>query len=189
MNVYDFDKTIYAGDSTVDLFLWLMKRHPRMLLNLPLTAFSGVAYLMHIYTKTKMKQNFYRAFRYVKDLKKEVSLFWDLHLNKIYPWYYDQQKNDDLVISASPEFLIGEACKRLGIHFYMASVVDMSTGAYIGLNCHGEEKVRRYRERFGQEPINNFYSDSFSDQPLADISEKSYMIINGKITNWPRRKK
>jgi len=35
MNVYDFDGTIYNGDSTVDFFLFALKRKPSLLLNVP----------------------------------------------------------------------------------------------------------------------------------------------------------
>ena len=35
MNVYDFDGTIYDGDSTVDFFLHALKRNPSVLLHLP----------------------------------------------------------------------------------------------------------------------------------------------------------
>ena len=31
MNVYDFDKTIYYGDSTADFYLFCLKRHKKIL--------------------------------------------------------------------------------------------------------------------------------------------------------------
>lgn len=31
-NIYDFDKTIYDGDSTVDFFLFCLKREPILIL-------------------------------------------------------------------------------------------------------------------------------------------------------------
>ena len=30
MNVYDFDKTIYYGDSTADFYLFCLKRHKKI---------------------------------------------------------------------------------------------------------------------------------------------------------------
>ena len=30
MNVYDFDKTIYDGDSSVDFYKFSLKRHPKL---------------------------------------------------------------------------------------------------------------------------------------------------------------
>ncbi|MBR2801301.1 MAG: HAD-IB family phosphatase [Erysipelotrichaceae bacterium] len=185
MNVYDFDKTIYDGDSSIDLFLWLIPRHPKMLLNLPRTAAAGLSYLLHLCSKTQMKQNFYRALKQVPDLDSEVKIFWDSHIEKIYPWYYDQQREDDIIISASPEFDIGEACARLGIKTWMASRVDKKNGTYDGLNCHGEEKVRRLKELILEPQIENFYSDSFSDAPLAKLAEKAWLIKDGQVIPWP----
>ena len=35
IDVYDFDGTIYDGDSTVDLVLFCLRRHPALLTGLP----------------------------------------------------------------------------------------------------------------------------------------------------------
>ena len=35
MNVYDFDKTIYDGDSTADFYIFSLKRHKKILLLAP----------------------------------------------------------------------------------------------------------------------------------------------------------
>ena len=35
MNVFDFDETIYRGDSTRDFVIFCMKRHKKALLYLP----------------------------------------------------------------------------------------------------------------------------------------------------------
>ena len=51
MNVYDFDETIYNGDSTRDFVKWCMKKHPKALLSLPCTGFYTLRYyLFHIGT-------------------------------------------------------------------------------------------------------------------------------------------
>jgi phosphoserine phosphatase len=52
------------------------------------------------------------------------------------------------------------------------------------LNCHGEEKVRRYREAFGDAPIDEFYSDSYSDTPLAKLAAKAYLVKGDKRLPW-----
>ena len=31
MNVYDFDKTIFPTDCSIDFFIWCMKRHPKLI--------------------------------------------------------------------------------------------------------------------------------------------------------------
>ena len=35
INVYDFDKTIYDGDSTIDFWIFCLKRNKTILLNIP----------------------------------------------------------------------------------------------------------------------------------------------------------
>ena len=69
----------------------------------------------------------------------------------------------------------------------MASVVDMHTGKYNGLNCHGEEKVRRYREVFNNTTIENFYSDSYSDTPLARIATNAYLVKGDNLLPWDKK--
>ena len=188
MNVYDFDKTIYSHDSTVDFFKFLAKRQPLALVrNVPCFITGGLGYILHLHSKTKMKESFYHSFCYVKDIDSEVKTFWDQHRQYIYPWYLDQQKADDMIISASPYSLLQEITGRLGIKHLLASEVDKSTGKYNGENCWGKEKVNRLKKVIENPRIENFYSDSFSDQPLADLAEKAYMIIQDKPTDWPRR--
>ena len=47
---------------------------------------------------------------------------------------------DDVIISASPEILLTEICRRLGIKYLIASKVEKITGKYYGENCYGKEK-------------------------------------------------
>ena len=184
MNVYDFDKTIYDGDSTADFYIFSLKRHKKILLLAPslLCAFVKF-YVFKIGTKTQFKEKMYRFLKYC-DTDKDVSDFWEKNISKIKPFYINQQKPDDVIISASPRFLLAPVCKSLGIKHLMASEVDKSTGRYSGVNCHGEEKVRRYREVFKDAVIDEFYSDSYSDTPLAKISKKAFIVKGDKILDW-----
>ena len=75
---------------------------------------------------------------------------------RIKAWYRKTHRDDDVVISASPQFLIAPACKALGIQAVMGSPVDRHTGMYSGINCHGAEKVRRFRAVYPDAVIENF---------------------------------
>ena len=88
------------------------------------------------------------------------------------------------MISASPEFLLKPICARLGIRHLLASRVDPKTGLYTGANCHGPDKVVRLKEAYGIDHCDKFYSDAYSDQPLADIADEAFLIVKGKITPW-----
>ena len=74
--------------------------------------------------------------------------------------------------------------EKLGIKHLIASNVDPSTGKYIGENCHGKEKVRRFREEFGEAQIDAFYSDSHSDDPMAETAKKAFLIKGEEILDW-----
>ena len=116
MNVYDFDQTIYHGDSTVDFYLYCVRHRPLMIYSWPGTAAAFVLYQAKIINKTQFKRQMYQFLRAVGDTEQLVEKFWDSHINKIKSWYtQDTQREDDVIISASPEFLLRPACRRLGI--------------------------------------------------------------------------
>ena len=69
-----------------------------------------------------MKQRYYSFFRGI-DAVEMAERFWDENISKIRAWYKGLQKPDDLVITASPEFLIKPICRRLGIQNLIASEV------------------------------------------------------------------
>ena len=185
MNIYDFDGTLYAGDSTVDFILYSLKKHPSLVRFLPGTGLAFALYALKRIDKTEMKQRFYRMLTGY-DAEALLEEFWDAHQHKIFCWYPGkQQKADDIVISASPEFLLKPICQRLGIPHLMASRVDSKTGRYTGKNCWGPEKPIRLKEQLGITHCDNFYSDSYSDQPLAEIADHAFIVEkDGTITDW-----
>lgn len=185
MNVYDWDGTIYRGDSTLGLVLYAYVHRPLTLLSLPRTIFFGLLYGLGVVRKLTFKQNLYHMFVWIDDMERFTDRFVDTHLDHVKQWYKEQQKPDDVVISASPFFLISRFCARIGIRRVLASDVDMHTGRYRGQNCHGAEKVRRFQEAFSQTPIAAFYSDSRSDAPLAMLAEKAYLVKGEERTPWP----
>ncbi len=185
MNVFDFDKTIYDGDSTADFFRFCLRRQPGLSRFLPRIVWGFSLYFLGVWDKTRAKQNFYRFLRAVPDVDGCVSAFWESYLCRIKSWYPAMQRGDDVIISASPEFLLAPACRRLGIPVCMASRVDRHTGAYTGVNCHGEEKVRRFYERFPEGRIEAFYSDSLSDAPLARLADRACLVRGDALLPWP----
>ena len=184
MNVYDFDKTIYDGDSTVHFVFYLYKNKPKTLLNLPRTLINGLLYILHLIPKQRFKENLFHMFSYVDDMEVIVDKFTTEKLVNVKNWYKSQQKQDDVVISASPEFLIKSFCEKIGINNVMASPVDINSGKYSGENCHGEEKVKRYEEIYDKKVIDEFYSDSYSDTPLAKLANKAYLVKGNNLKNW-----
>ncbi|MDN0033672.1 haloacid dehalogenase-like hydrolase [Oscillibacter valericigenes] len=183
MNVYDFDHTIYPGDSTLDFWKWCIPRHPATLLALPGTLLAAVRFKLGLCSRNRFKETFYRFLRYIPNIECDISAFWDQRISLIEPWYHNQKSADDVIISASPEFLIGPACQRMGVQ-WIASEVDRKTGKLLGENCRGAEKVRRFRQVYPQGMVNQFYSDSRSDTPVAELAAQAYLVKKGNIKNW-----
>lgn len=183
MNVYDFDNTIYRGDSTTDFFKWCIKKYPLLSLRLIKGGTAFCIYKVKQCSKTYFKENLYKIFQNIPDIDSLVEEFWDTHNKNIKSWYLKNKKTDDVIISASPEFLLIPICNKLGISHLMASRVDKDTGFYYGVNCYGAEKVRRFREYFDGK-IDEFYSDSLSDEPLAKLADKAFLVDGDILTPW-----
>lgn len=184
MNIYDFDNTIYDGDSTRDFYFYCLKKYPKILLTVPMTAFAFGMYIIGVWSKTKFKEKMYKFLTHVSNAEHEAVLFWDSHQDKIKKYYNNTHRNDDIVISASPEFLLSPIAERLGFGRLIASKVDSRTGKYSGENCWGKEKVRRLYEELPAAECDVFYSDSFSDSPLADIAKKAYIVKGEDLIDW-----
>lgn len=179
MNVYDFDKTIYAGNSMVDYCFFVLGRHPFLIKYLPTQIWAALSYLFGRIEKKEMKERLYRFFPDI-DTVEEAKIFWAKHKKKIYPFYLEKRKPSDVVISASPEFFLKIITDELGINI-IGSPIDPSTGKHLGENCFGDEKVARFRAAYGDAEIDEFYSDSNNDLPLARVAKNAFRVARGKI--------
>ena len=191
MNVYDFDHTIYDGDSSIDFALYHIVHHPLLLCFLPISVFAGCAAKARLLSAKKSKELFFSFLRLVPASPEDVNAFWRSHRSKIRSWYLERQEPDDLIISASPSFLlspvIGEMKKEL-----IATEMRPESGKILGENCKGLAKVEALRKRKGDVRIQSFYSDSLSDSPLAEMAEKAFLVSNGKrdqtaFRPWPSK--
>lgn len=183
MNVYDFDGTIYNGDSTVDFYFYALKVNPSLLRYLPKQIVGFVLYGMKRIDKTRLKEEFF-SFLTAINAEELAESFWQRNKSKIYDWYLEQQESEDIIISASPEFLLRPICQRLGVDHLIASKVEPDSGKFIDGNCRGKEKVRRLQVEYNINHIDEFYSDSKSDLPLAKIADTAFLVKRGTIKSW-----
>jgi len=184
MNVYDFDKTIYPKDSTMAFYFFCLKKHPAILRYIFKQGWFFALFAIGVIDKTAFKDKAYCFLKGLPDIDGLVEAFWAKNYGKIENWYLKQQEPDDLIISASPEFLLRPLCEKLGIQNLMASCVEKKTGQYTGRNCYGEEKVNRFREQFADEDMTRFYSDSLSDTPLAELAGESFIVTRQERMPW-----
>ncbi|MBO5338999.1 MAG: haloacid dehalogenase-like hydrolase [Clostridia bacterium] len=185
MNVYDFDRTLFPGDSSMHFWAFCKKRYPKIWLHFPGGITKMGFYKLGFFTWGEVMEKFFTFMKYLPNKEAMIEEFWDKKVTKIYPWYKERQKEDDIIISATPYFIIRPIALRLGIKNVIATDMDINTYKINGLDCTGIQKVVRFKEEYGDAKIDEFYSDSYSDMPLAEIAEKAYMIgKHGEITDW-----
>lgn len=182
INLYDFDETIYDGDSTVDFMFYIIRKHPSSLIKLPKIIWSALKYVLHMIDKTTMKEGFYSLFTTIDDIDKLLKEFWKTHEHKIKKFYLEKDHSNDIIISASPEFLLKPMTDKLKVKDMMASKVNKKTGKYEGINCHDVEKVRRLNEKYSNYKVMESFSDSIkSDRPILELAENAYQVKGDKL--------
>lgn len=185
MNVYDFDNTIYKGESGVDLFIYFLKRDPKLITALPWAISCITRYKATKMTLDEALDKYagviegYAA--KIDDIEGNVSKFWDKNIKKIKPFYYEQRQDDDIIISACVDVVLEEICKRIGIKNYVGSAVDLEKRKLLNF-CYRENKVKVFKEKFPDAVIDNFYTDSYNDQPMIDLAKNAYLVKGDKIT-------
>lgn len=184
MNVYDFDNTIYDGESAFDFFKFFMKKDKKLLLFLPSVIIAFTKYKMgRLSIEEAINKYGQKAVDYYiknPDSKLLIPHFWDEHQKNIKPFYEKVRKDDDLILSCSPELSLEEICKRLNIKNYIGTVIDEEKGVISRL-CLRENKVKAFFEAYPEAEIDDLYTDSFNDKPLMDISKNVYLVKGNNI--------
>lgn len=186
MNVYDFDGTIFYPNSSVLFALWCMARHPKLLFTyLPAASKNLILYKTGKIPEYLFLRRFFRYLSLTEDFDVQIERFWDKYEKNISAWYLKQKRPDDLILSASPSCIIEPIAKRLGVNF-MATEFDREYGVFTNNLMYAKEKSR-YIIDHGFPVIDNFYSDSLSDTPLALCAEKAHLVTNRAKTvkDWP----
>ena len=183
INGYDFDETIYDGDSSVNFYLFCLKKNKKVLKQLPTQIKGLIKYKTKKIEKTEFKEYVFSFLKHIDDVDQYVEEFWKENYKKIKSWYFDQQEKTDVIISASPEFLLKPLEKQLKVKI-IGSKVDKKTGKFDGKNCHDYEKIVRYeKEMKKKNNIKRFYSDSIkADGPMFEYAEEAYLVKGNDIT-------
>lgn len=181
LNLYDFDKTIYDGDSTIDFYKFMLKNNFRIIKYLPKQILFIIKYKIGKITKEQMKETFFLFLKDFNNTDDLINIFWQKNKRKIKKWYLNMEHHNDIIISASPEFLIKPIGEILKVKDVIASKNDIKTGKYDGSNCYGNQKVMRFKEKYKTEEVLNAYSDSLSDMPMLELAKNKYLVNKNKI--------
>lgn len=183
MNVYDFDNTIYRGETVLDFYKFYLKKDISLLKYIPLIFSVLLRYKMRRISLEELekKASIYSEKNIPHIFKFSAKEFWDKHESKIKDFYLKQQRADDVVVSASFSFLLDEICRRLGIRYCLCSELEPESGK-IKRICYRDSKPEIFKENFPNAEIDNFYTDSLNDLPMIMLAKKAYLVKGEKLT-------
>ena len=196
LSVYDFDGTLFPGDSPFAFWRYLAIRRPWILLLIPYYIVVILLYAIRIVPFTTLKQQLFLFVRGIpiETMIRLVHRFWDKSRKKIFPWVEETMKKQSeaghtlICISASPRYLLEPIAFELGFHCLICTEYVEKDGKISNRlsspNCKGEEKVRRLNQWAQSMGVNyrieNFYSDHLSDTPLFKLAKNRYLVKSGK---------
>lgn len=185
LNLYDFDGTIYNGDSGVDLIFFAIKKNPKTLLYLFGSLGTVILYLLKLRTKEQLKSKVFSFLKLFPDTDAFVTEFWNAHEHKIKKfWTTKKSHKNDIIISASCTFWLQPIANKYKVKDLFATNMNPNTGEVMGNNCHSQEKVKMFQKKYPNASIEEMYTDSIHDLPLIELAKSGYLIKKDKIYNY-----
>lgn len=189
--VFDFDGTLYKKDTMIQFCLFIYKRYPFRLRYASIQILGAVMYLFKSITIEHFKTLFLSFLLGMSEEKvqQELELFWasrfpkHFHPNVLQRLKELQDKNIACVcISASPDWMIQNACDHLGITQVLgSSVIEIEDKWVWRFNCRGKKKVAFLENALPNAVVVEAYSDNQDDHYLLEKAERGFKVQKGKI--------
>lgn len=187
---FDFDGTISRRDSFLDFLLFAVG-WPRFLVGVLLLGPTLIGYLLGLVPNWRAKEMvldyFFKgwnieafqalASRYSRERLPRIVK--DSALQRI-SWH-QAAGHRVAVVSAALESWLQDWCEMNGLDL-IATRIEVKdgkiTGRLAGLNCYGEEKVRRIRERYNLAEFHCIYAygDSRGDKEMLALANYAYKL-------------
>lgn len=179
MKVFDFDNTIYDGETMVDFFYFMCEKKPQLDKYKPLL--NKVLFLyQHNLLPIKLIKNLINTHKNDVDFntdnyKKYIDEFWKTHSKKIRKDMLAKISKEDVIMSASLNVLIDPIKKKLKTKNIYTSIVDVEKKEILFM-CYKENKAEKFKELYKDKLIDELYTDSYADKPLMNLSKKVFLI-------------
>lgn len=184
IDIYDFDKTIVPFESGTRFLLFSVLHYPWLLLYLPVVGIAGLLMALKVIPLKVFKRYCFGFVKFIP-LGSAVKRFWDKNAENANAWVKNKSRTR-VIISASPDFLLGDIAKRLDFDYVISTQYDMKTMRVIGENCRDEEKVKRFSDEFPNAKAVDVYSDSIKhDRPIFSLAAgKCFNVKDGQLIEF-----
>ena len=183
--VFDFDKTLTYKDTLLSFYIFLSKKNISFIFKLIIYLFLMIFCKFKMISNDYLKQNGFNLFLRglsIKYLEKKSKKFAsNIVFNKLYHSYDFKSTLDRvIIISASYQlylkYIFPENVEIFGSNFNSSHGIAEN----FTFNCYSTNKntILKYNEITN---INTFYTDSYTDKCLANISEEVILVNRDKL--------
>jgi phosphatidylglycerophosphatase C len=183
--VFDFDGTIYKGDTTKDFCWYFYRKKPLRSYYLLIQLTCWLLWRLKLLTTTQFKSSFIQFLNRVEEeqIASLLSSFWEekkslVHANLVLEISRLKKEGAHVVVvSASPELFIKTFCLSLGVDTVFGSELKVVNNKYsLLINCRGEEKLKRIKRAFTDFEIIAAYSDNKDDDVLLKMAKNGCWV-------------
>ena len=187
---FDFDGTLYRGDSLLDFCLFFYRKNPHRLRFLLKQFYAFILWRLGRIDTTEFKSRF-MAFLHRDPLEKVeqvVGAFWNGRSSfnpEVVSALKEAQKQGFtcILVSASPDVLLAPMKKVFQFDEIIGTVAFCSEEGWgLGINCRGAEKWKRITEKYPSFSLHKAYSDNKDDQDILKKAAEGFVVYKGKIS-------
>ncbi len=197
--IFDVDYTLTKSETQMELFIFMLKKNPKLIKYAFKCIYSALFYILKIYNAKTAKESFLGFINGIeeKDMQSIIKEFYEKKLTKLiyndaieYIKKYKREGYRIYLISASYEFYLNELYNIKEVDKIIGTKIKMIDGKYSnfidGENCKGEEKVKRLLLEIKKDSIevdfknSVMFSDSLSDLPLFNLVGRGFLINYNK---------
>ena len=182
---FDFDGTIYKGDTTRDFCWYFYQKKPLRSYYLLIQLASWLLWRLKLLTTTQFKSTFIQFLNRIEgeQITGLLNSFWEekkslVHANLVLE--ISRLKKEGIhivVVSASPELFIKTFCLSLGVDTVLGSELKVLNNKYsLLINCRGEEKLKRLKRAFPDFELIAAYSDNKDDDVLLKTAKNGCWV-------------
>ena len=183
--VFDFDGTLYKGDSFVDFCAFYYLKKPWRLWFFFIQLGGFLFWKLGLLSSSQFKSLFiqYLFWDSEMEIKRMSQLFWERprNFNEIVIErlvFYQKEGYTILIASASPKLLIEIACLKLNVkHVVGTELIPYKKRHVVIKNCRGPEKLIQVKRAFPEHHLAVAYSDNKDDLELLHQAEQGFFVL------------